>query len=86
MPVITALGRDDPLKVCIFLSMFRQLLLLTRFGLVRSLDLLGRKHRKLDTDRSISPGLVSSAYRPRRADGGRSPSSGLSSLVSCANL
>ena len=60
MPVITALGRDDPLKVKIFFLIFRRGPVFISFGIVRSVDFFGREPRKFDADGSIPTSLVSS--------------------------
>jgi hypothetical protein len=68
MPVITAVSRDDPLKVGIFLLVFQTGLLLTWLGLVRSLDFLSREFREFDANAPVHTNLVSSHHRTVRGD------------------
>jgi len=73
MPVVTALGRDNPLKVYIFLLMSRRRPVLTRFGIVRIVDFLGGERWKFDTDGSVHSGIVSCDHLALYEDKSRFP-------------
>ena len=85
MPVITAVSRDDPLKVSVFLPMFQARLLFTWLGLVRSLDFFSREFRKFDVDPFVHTNLVS-FERPTLPGEQNLIFPGSPSRISCGNL
>jgi len=71
--MVTALGRDDPVKVSGSLLKFRRRPVLTRSGIVRSMDFPGGEPWKFDTDGSVHSSTVSCGHLALREDKSRFP-------------